>query len=362
MNLQDFKDLMASPAGEWVGALGIAAAIILASVLAKTWLLRKLSEMSKHTGTQIDDAVVKMLGATKVALIVLLALYAGSHNVNLPAKVFKALDVGATIALFVQLGLWLAALVDFGINRQRQKAMASNVGAATSLSALGFIAQFVLWVMVTLLMLDNLGVNITALVAGLGIGGIAVALAVQNVLGDVFASLSIVIDKPFVIGDFVIVDDYMGTVENVGLKTTRIRSLGGEQIIFSNSDLLKARVRNYKRMYERRILFGFDVIYDTPPEQLAAIPEMVRKIVERQKKVRFERAHFTALKENSLHFEVVYWVMDPDYGLYADIQQAINLDLLRTMAEARVLFAYNNAVMRPATLAADAAVLAKTPP
>ncbi len=133
-----------------------------------------------------------------------------------------------------------------------------------------------------LLTLDNLGVNVTALVAGLGIGGIAVALAMQNILGDLFASLSIVIDKPFVIGDFIVVDDYKGTVEHVGLKTTRVRSLGGEQLVFSNNDLLKSRVRNYKRMYERRIEFSFGVLYQTPADQLEWIVDEVKRIINAQ--------------------------------------------------------------------------------
>lgn len=340
MNLESIQAVLSGPTGHWIGALAIAASLILLCLLAKTVLLRKLREMAGRTTTSIDDAAIRMIEATRISLVVVLALYAGSHNLGLPTRVFKLLDTAAMIALFLQIGLWLAALVAFWINRSRVRAMASNVGAATSLSALSFIAQLVLWTLVTLLMLDNLGVNITALVAGLGIGGIAVALAVQNILGDLFASLSIVTDKPFVIGDFIAVDDYLGTVENVGLKTTRIRGLGGEQIVFSNSDLLKARLRNHQRRRERRALFGFDVIYETPIEKLERIPAMVRRIVESQQPVRFERAHFKSFGESALQFEVVYWVLDPDYGRYMDIQQAINLGLMRELAADDIEFAY----------------------
>jgi small-conductance mechanosensitive channel len=178
------------------------------------------------------------------------------------------------------------------------------------------------------------------MIAGLGVGGVAVALAVQSILGDLFASLSIVIDKPFVIGDFVIVDEYMGTIEHVGLKTTRIRSLGGEQIVFSNSDLLKTRIRNYKRMRERRVLFGFGVLYQTPIDVVEKIPDLMRAIVEARKNVRFERAHFKAFGESSLDFEVVYWMLDPDYNLYMDVQQAINLEMLRVFEREGIGFAY----------------------
>jgi len=187
---------------------------------------------------------------------------------------------------------------------------------------------------------DNLGFNVTTLVASLGIGGVAVALAVQNILGDLFASLSIALDKPFVIGDFIVVDDIAGTVEHVGLKTTRVRSLSGEQVVFSNADLLKSRIHNYKRLYERRVLFGFGVLYRTPPEQLAAIPPMVREIITGQVGTRFDRAHFKGFGASSLDFEVVYFVLDPDYNRYMDIQQAINLELVNRFAAAGVEFAF----------------------
>ena len=176
--------------------------------------------------------------------------------------------------------------------------------------------------------------------AGLGVGGIAVALAVQNILGDLFASLSIVIDKPFVIGDFIVVGEFMGTVEHVGLKTTRVRSLGGEQLVFANSDLLASRVRNYKRMNERRILFQFGVLYQTTAEQLEAIPQRVREVIETLEEVRFDRAHFFRFGESSYDFEVVYWMQNPDYARYMDAQQQINLGLVRAFKDMGVEFAY----------------------
>jgi small-conductance mechanosensitive channel len=163
---------------------------------------------------------------------------------------------------------------------------------------------------------------------------------VQNILGDLFASLSIVMDKPFVIGDFIVVDDCAGTVEHVGLKTTRVRSLSGEQLVFANSDLLGARLHNYKRMNERRILFGFGVLYATPPDQVEQIASMVRNIVEAQPQTRFDRAHFKGFGESSLDFEVVYWMLDPDYNRYMDTQQSINLALLRAFTDAGIGFAF----------------------
>jgi small-conductance mechanosensitive channel len=190
---------------------------------------------------------------------------------------------------------------------------------------------------------------VTALMAGLGVGGIAVALAIQSVLGDLFASLSIALDKPFVIGDFVIVGDFMGTVERVGLKTTRIRSLSGEQLVFSNSDLLSSRIRNYKRMEERRVPFVVGVTYQTPAAELEAIPGVVRDIIESTDSTRFDRAHFKGFGDSAYLFEFVYYVLSADYAVFMDIQQAINLGIVRQFAERGIEIAYPTRTLHMAT-------------
>ena len=189
------------------------------------------------------------------------------------------------------------------------------------------------------MILDNLGIDVTALVAGLGIGGIAVALAAQNVLGDLFASLSIAFDKPFLVGDFLILDDYLGSVEHIGIKSTRLRSLSGEQIIMSNNDLLKSRVRNYGRMVERRVVLAHGVTYDTPIGRLEEIPDIVRSAIERQADTRFDRSHFARHGASSLDFESVYYVLSADYNRFMDIQQAINLEIHRRFSELGIEFA-----------------------
>lgn len=330
---------------QWLLALAITAVVVLAVRLAKPLIVRRLGAAAARTHVAIDDAVVQALQATRMLLVTIVALNIGSRALQLPDNAQKIVDGASAIALFVQVGLWGAALLQFWLQRTEQRARGTNPALVTSLAAVGFIGRIVLWSLVLLLILDNLGINITTLIAGLGIGGIAVALAVQSILGDLFASLSIVIDKPFVIGDFIIVDDYMGSVEHIGLKTTRIRSLGGEQIIFSNSDLLKTRVRNYKRMVERRIVFKFGVTYDTPPETLEKIPPIVRRIVEAQQQVRFERSHFFAFGESSLDFETVFWMTTADYNAYMDVQQQVNLALMRELAALGVPFAFPTRVL-----------------
>ncbi|HEY4647217.1 MAG TPA: mechanosensitive ion channel family protein, partial [Steroidobacteraceae bacterium] len=226
------------------------------------------------------------------------------------------------------------------LERKRRKALATDRAAASSFSIIGFAARALIWSLVVLLTLDNLGVNITALVAGLGIGGIAIALAVQNVLGDLFASLSITLDKPFVIGDFLIIGDFLGTVEYIGIKSTRLRSLSGEQIVLSNADLLGSRIRNYGRMFERRVLFTLGVTYETPREKLRQLPEILRRIVEGEADTRFDRSHFAKYGPASLDLEIVYYVLSPDYNRYMDIQQAINLRIHEEFEKLGVEFAY----------------------
>lgn len=246
----------------------------------------------------------------------------------------------AAVALIVQAGIWLNAVILFWLEGYRQRKLKEDPASVTTMSAVSFVGRLVLWLVILLLVLDNLGVNITALVAGLGVGGIAVALAVQNILGDLFASLSIVLDKPFTVGDFLIIDDCMGSVEHIGLKTTRIRSLSGEQLVFSNADLLGSRIRNYGRMFERRVVFNLGVTYQTPREKLIKIPTIIREAVEAQASTRFDRSHFKEYGDFSLNFETVYYVLVPDYNTYMDIQQAINLRTHERFEEEAIEFAY----------------------
>jgi small-conductance mechanosensitive channel len=330
--------VLGNSAPAWLAALGVILAINIAVAVAKWGAISRLSRLAGRTSTSIDDAAIEIARRTYQSLILLVSLYLASRYLILPDRLREILRTVAIVAAFLQLGLWISAALVFWLGRYGARAAKTNASAATTIGALAFVGQLALWSIVLLLALDNLGVDVTALVTGLGVGGIAVALAVQNILGDLFASLSIIVDKPFVIGDFITVGDYSGTVENVGLKTTRLRSLNGEQIVFSNSDLLSSRIRNYKRMYERRVAFTFSVHYLTTPEQLESIPAMIEEIVRSQQLARFERAHFAKFRESSFDFEVVYWMTDPDYTRYMDVQQTINLALIRGFAGAGIYF------------------------
>ncbi|WP_218918058.1 mechanosensitive ion channel family protein [Noviherbaspirillum massiliense] len=283
----------------------------------------------------------QIVDATRVLFLLGAAMLAGVSQLDLSPRQEKWLHYAWIIILVSQIALWANRMVTVAVARAFERHRQTDPSGATHLMLASLVARVVLWSVAVLVALDNLGFNISTLMASLGIGGIAVALAVQNILGDIFSSVSIALDKPFVIGDFIVVDSYMGTVEYVGMKTTRIRSLGGEQIIFSNAELLKNRIRNYKRMQERRVLFEFGVAYETTAEQLERIPRMIKEIISSGRfETRFDRAHFKSYGESALQFEVVYYVLDPDYNKYMDIQQAINLALFRGFEEQGIAFAH----------------------
>ncbi|WP_424512400.1 mechanosensitive ion channel family protein [Rhodoferax sp.] len=318
-----------------------AAAFILLLHMARRLVLHRLERVAEKTETVIDDFLVEVLSATRVLLVGAIGLYLGSHFLTLPAALEKWVGRIFVIVMVLQLGFWASRGLIFWLRNHFSQGEEEDQGArAMTLSLLSFFGRVVIWVLVLLSMLDNLGINVTTLVASLGIGGIAIALAAQNILGDLFASLTIAIDKPFVIGDFIILGAEMGTVEHVGLKTTRLRSLSGEQIIMSNNDLLQSRIHNYKRMAERRALFAIGVTYDTPAEKLELIPKLIEQAVTAQADARFDRAHFRGFGAFSLDFETVYYVRKPDYNLFMDVQQAINLQLVRSFAEHAIEFAF----------------------
>ena len=286
---------------------------------------------------QIAEHVISQ---TKGWFLLLIALFAASRFWELTPSAETVLTRVATIALLLQMGLWASAALREFMRLRRERQVTEDREAVAAMDVLGFVLRVGVWTIVLLLMLDSLGINITALVAGLGVGGIAVALAAQNMLSDLFASLSIVLDKPFVVGDFLVIDDYMGSVERVGIKTTRLRSLSGEQLIFSNNDLLSSRIRNYGRMFERRAVFSLGVTYETPAEKLKCIPGIIREAIQSQEKVRFDRAHFHRYGDFALIFEAAYYVLSPDYNVHMDIQQAVNLIIYERFAAEGIEFAY----------------------
>ena len=339
MDLLD-QELWGNPYLDWLIAAGagILAVAVLRMLQAVT--RRRLGKLAARTSTRWDDYVVEMISRTRLLFWIVAGALIGAQWLELSPRVQGGVSAAFVIALLIQGGIWGGVLIKSALADYRQKAHKEDPADLTTLSLVGLVGQTVVWSLVVLLILDNLGVDITALVAGLGIGGVAVALALQNILGDLFASLSIVLDKPFVVGDFLMVGDFLGSVEKVGLKTTRLRSLSGEQLVFSNTDLLGSRIRNFGRMFERRVVFNLGVTYDTPRDKLELIPAIVREAVEDQEGTRFDRSHFSKYADYSLNFESVYYVLTADFNQYMDIQQAIYFTIHRRFEEEGIDFAY----------------------
>ncbi|MDX8411940.1 MAG: mechanosensitive ion channel family protein [Mariprofundaceae bacterium] len=325
---------------QWIIAGGFFAAALLLLITVRGLVGRHLSRLAEASETEWDNLLVSLITRTHTALLIIVALFIATTPLEIPDRPAAVLRSVTIIALLVQACMWGNTVIAFWVEQQTRRDTDESAITATTANVFSFIAKLALYSIVALLLLDNLGIDVTALIASLGIGGIAVALALQNILADLFACLTISFDKPFVIGDFIIVGDLMGTVEHIGLKTTRIRSLSGEQLVFSNNDLLSSRIRNFKRMYERRVVFAFGLVYQTRYEQLVEIPGMVKAIIEAREHTRFDRAHFKNYGDSSLDFEVVYYVLVPDYNAYMDIQQAINLALFKQFEEKGLDFAY----------------------
>ena len=334
------KILFQNTVGDWIFAILTVVILYLAFRILKAIVYRQTKKIADKTVTEWDDLVVELINKINHIFLFATSGYFGSCLLSLPKSISNIINKLIGIVILIQIAILASYVIGFWIKRYKKQKIEVNADAVTTVSSVGFIAKIVLWLIILLIALDNLGINISALVAGLGVGGIAVALAVQNILGDLFASFSIILDKPFVIGDFVIVDTYLGTIEHIGLKTTRVRSLSGEQLVFANADLLQSRIRNYKRMYERRVVFSIGVVYQTPYGKLKKIPEIIQNIIETQGQTRFDRTHFKDYGPYSLNFEIVYWVENPDYNLYMDIQQKINLEIFKQFEDEKIEFAY----------------------
>jgi len=329
---------------QWAVALAVTAGSMVAMVFVRSFVLRRLAALSRRTETRLDDFVTTMLSRTYLLFIVVFAVYFGSTFLDLSQKQDRFVTRVAIAALLLQAAIW----GDTGLRAWRDQFRTGPVDGERRASSgvLCFISRLLLWVVGTLMILDNFGINITTLVASLGIGGVAVALATQNILGDLFASLSIMLDKPFEVGDFIIVGDVLGSVEHIGLKTTRVRGLGGEQVVFSNGELLKSRIHNHKRMQTRRVAFVLRVAYGTAEELLCRIPHIIRDIVMSRSHVDFERAHFFSWGQWSLDFEVVYHYRSPDYILHMDAQQDIFLEIYRRFQQEGIEFAHPLSIVR----------------
>ena len=323
---------------DYVICLGIALGGFIVLKIVQFFLTKYLKVWSAKTKTSADDFVINAIQKTILPLLYFGVIYLGINTLELQESFKNVLDILLMAIITISVARLAIALITqaFSVYQRRRE----NVALEKSLHGILKVAEIIIWGLALTVFLDNLGFKISAVLAGLGIGGVAVALAAQAVLKDLFSYFAILFDRPFEIGDFIITDEYLGVIEHIGIKTTRIRSLGGEQLIFSNTDLTSTRLRNYKRMEQRRISFKLGVTYQTPGEKLKKIPGMIEQIIRGIKDTTFDRSHFSSYGDFSLNFEIVYYILGADYNKYMDIQQDINFAIKEAFEKENIEFAY----------------------
>lgn len=333
-------EALGNPLSAWLLALVAFLATFTLLPLLRGYVSRWADRHFSKARPVVFELALRLIARTSRLFIWIVAIKAGESFLELPPTVHRGLTVLVVVGAWIQVALWGMAAIAFFLERQQRVRGATDTAFASSLAVINFVAGLAVWGLVALLALDNLGINITALVAGLGIGGIAIALAVQTILSDLLASLSITLDKPFAIGDSITVGEFTGNVEHIGIKSTRLRSVSGEQIIMANADLLKSRVRNFGRMGERRAVITIGIRYETPHVKVAQVAELIAAAIRAQPGVRFERCHFKEFGPHGLVFEAVLFALQPSMDALMDAMHDINLRLLGTFADQNIELAY----------------------
>lgn len=332
------QEYLGNTANDYLITVSVIVIGLLVIRLFKKYLLNKLYRWAHRTDTIIDDYIVKGVERFALPLLSFLIIYWGLHFLVLSERARRVVEVGTALIVTYFILRLVSTTVELILKSYLRK-QENGEEKIRQISGIMLMINMVVWVIGLLMLFDNLGYNVTTIIAGLGIGGIAIALAAQNILGDLFNYFVIFFDRPFEVGDFITIDDKKGTVEHIGIKTTRFKSLNGEQLVLSNSDLTKSRLHNYKRMQRRRIVFTIGVTYQTKAEQLHEIPELLKQFITEHRKVTFERAHFFSYGASSLNFEIVYFVESPEYNEYMDIQQSVNLKIFEEFEKRGIQFA-----------------------
>ena len=322
---------------DYLLAIIIFIALLIIFKIIQVFVLKYFEKLALKTKTDIDDAFIEIVRTIRPNFYSFIAFYLAINFLSFNNLVKKIIDIILITWVVYQTIVAIQILIDYVIKKKISK---EEKSANSAIITMGKILKATLWTLGGLLVLSNLGVDISSLIAGLGIGGIAVALALQNILSDLFSSFAIYFDKPFVIGDFIVVDKIMGTVEKIGIKTTRIRALQGEEIVVPNKELVSDRIQNFKKMQQRRIIFHFGVVYNTKTEKLKQIPKVIENIIKSIELTNFDRAHFYKFDDSALSFEVAYYVQSPDYNKFMDIQQEINYKIKEQFEERNISMAY----------------------
>jgi len=347
-------NFLSNPVHMWLFVAGIATVIFITTIIIRTFALLKLREKALASSSNWQAVAYAVFDRLSLLFVLIISLYIGSFLLTLPEQTASSLSSIVSVIFVVQAALISDSLVKLFVRRQMEKTDDGSRDIRNAISLIQFLARTAVWSLACLMILDNLGIDVTALIAGIGIGGIAIALAAQRILSDLFASLAIILDKPFEVGDYIIFGEESGEVERIGIKTTRLRRLSGEELVCPNSEILASRIRNMKRMKERRTAFQLGLVYETSHEQLVRVPDILEEIVSGEEMARFSRAHFTTYGDFSLIFEIVFHVLSPNYVDYLNVQQSIYFKIFERFETEGLSFAYptKTVIMSPpATIA-----------
>lgn len=328
---------------DYLIALGIIIIGLIIVKVVKNVFIPRISKLTSKTHNHVDDYIITSINRFGIPALKIVAVFIGLNYLTFSEKVENVLQIALTVVItFFAIRFISSTILSLLQTYIRSKSEEDKgEDRVKQLGGIMLIINIIIWTLGLIFLFDNMGFEVTAVIAGMGIGGIAIALAAQNILSDLFNYFVIFFDKPFEIGDFIIVDDKLGTVQNIGIKTTRVKTLSGEQLVFSNSDLTNSRIHNYKTMATRRIVFKIGIAYETPFEKLKKVSGLLRSIVEEQKdRLTFDRAHFLAYGDSSLDFEVVYIVQSADFNVYMDIQQQINYRIFEEFEKMELVIAY----------------------
>jgi small-conductance mechanosensitive channel len=323
---------------EYAKAVGLFIVLLIVFKLVQYFILKRLGKLAESTKTDLDDTLIAITKSLKPAFYYFLAFFFAVKFLALGALTMKIIGGVLVVWVVYQIITGVQILINYILKKKFAKE--DDAGAKSAINYIGLISKIILWAVGLLLIFSNLGIDITSLIAGLGIGGVAIAFALQNILGDVFSSFSIYFDKPFKIGDFIVAGAHSGVVEKIGIKTTRLRALQGEEIVISNSELTSARVQNFKKLEKRRVVSSFGILYETPVEKIKKIKQIVENIFNNLENTEFSRVHFKQLGDFSLNFEVVYLITTDDYNIYMDAQEGFNFALLEMFEKEGIEFAY----------------------
>lgn len=348
MNYQQYLDFnfWGNSGQDYLHSLLIFLGALIVFKLVQFVIIKRIEMVTKKTDTDIDDFLMTLIKSIKPPFYFLVSLYIASRFIEIKAVVSSFIDTIIFIALILQIVLILQRVIDYASYKIIQSASKNNENEQEDMeeeaviNTVGRVLKFLLWSVAVLFVLSNVGVNVTSAIAGLGIGGIAIAMASKDILSDIIAAITIFIDKPFKVGQFVQIGDSMGTIQHIGIKTTRIETLQGEELVIPNQDIANSRIQNYKRMDRRRVSFDLGVVYGISSGKLKKIPVFIKEIIESFDKTEFDRSNFAKYGDFSLNFETVYYINSADYGEYMNVQEKINLAIYKKFEEEGINFAF----------------------